>query len=139
MPIRLNLSNDPVTVEVAEGVTITLEPLRSSVFAVANTRVRDWMPYDPAEEDDEDVMIASNARRHARRVAEVVAAGIVEWDGFVGDDDKPVPPSRENVLAVMEMPQVFSAIEARYYFPGLTVIDEGNVSRPSSTGSSAAA
>jgi hypothetical protein len=58
-------------------------------------------------------------------------AGIIEWGGVCGPNDKPLPPSRENIRAVLQNQAAFDFIDRMYVGPALAQDDEKNASSPS--------
>ena len=142
MPMRLNLSEEPVVVTIVEGVTMTFRPLRSDLVQIANLRLREASREEVAENDVEEeeygLGIEARAASNLAWMQELAAAAILEWDGFVDVDDSAMEPSRAAVSAAVALPPVMAAFEAQYVIPGYMVVTEGNGSKPSQTGTSGA-
>lgn len=104
--IRLDLKSGPHWVEIAEGVRVKVRPLTTSLLMAAH-----------AGKDATDDVVESVAR-----VAEVA---IVEWEG-IGQQDSDDPPeiTPETVRALLEIPSVFAAFQAKVMRPWEGLADE---------------
>lgn len=97
--IRLDLKAGPHWVDLIEGVRVKVRPLTTSLLMAAH-----------AGKDATDDVVESVAR-----VAEVA---IVEWEG-IGQQDSDDPPeiTPETVRALLEIPAVFGAFQAKVMRP----------------------
>lgn len=97
--IRLDLKAGPHWVDLIDGVRVKVRPLTTSLLMAAH-----------AGKDATDDVVESVAR-----VAEVA---IVEWEG-IGQQDSDDPPgiTPETVRALLEIPAVFAAFQAKVMRP----------------------
>jgi len=61
----------------------------------------------------------------------MAVAGIFDWKGVVGPDEKPLPVTPENIRAVLLNQAAFDFIDRMYVGPALAQDDEKNASSPS--------
>lgn len=129
--IRLGLSNEPRWLDLLPGVRVKVRPFTSAAFyaaqsAMARTTV-DELPADQVE--------------GSKGLAFVKALGrfaIIEWEGVVGDDDKPIAVTPDSVDALLDIWQAAVSFEAQYQRPIEQLDAEKNGSGRAPNGTSAA-
>lgn len=125
MKIKLDLTPGPVTVEVAEGITLTFLPFTSTLMLDAQAAVARRLGLDP--DADGTAEEATSGARRVMLVAEAATLAITAWSGFTDGEDKPIEPTPEAVaMAVDQVPAVYAAINAQYIVPGILKVQEGN-------------
>jgi len=105
--IRITFKTEPYWLDLPLGLRALVRPAGTSVLVAAGADL------------GEDRGRVSFARAVAR-------AAILEWEGVVGADDKPLPVTPEAIDEVMEVWAVFTAFERLYVQPALMVSTEGN-------------
>lgn len=124
--IRLNLSNQPIRVELVPGVIVVSRPLTSGLWQSAgmDDAVRE-LGTDAAPQE----LTLAVVKAVARRV-------ILSWEG-VGDlDGNPVEPSDDWINALMDQYQIYEAFNGKVISPYILMRAEGNALASSLIGTS---
>jgi hypothetical protein len=127
--LRLDLSAAPVWLDVAPGVRLRLSPLTTAMMAAARS---DPAVRNVAEGEDRDLQAITLAKAVARRA-------VIDWEGIGNAEGNPIAPSPEGIDALLDLWPVFEAFQLGYVAKGLLLAQEGNVSAPSPSGTSAGA
>lgn len=133
--LRLDLTAGPRWIDILPGVRFEVLPMTTTMMIEAQRSLPKGV--DAVEVLDEPaVMTTEQQVAFAKAIAQ---RAVIAWEGVVGIDGKPIKITPEGVAAAIDKVAVFSAFQVRYVTPGMTEADEGNVSAPSPTGTSAAA
>ena len=127
--IRLNLSREPIWLDLGHDVRVRVAPLTTSLMAAARS--------DPAvaalpEGASNETIAVTMAKALARLV-------VLEWEGVGDADGNPVPVTPEGIDALLDILPIFEAFQLRYVSKGLLLEAEKNGSAPSPSGISAGA
>ncbi len=114
--IRLNLTKEPVWLDLLPGVAVQVAPLTSALLSAASTApaLRTLPP-----EADTDL-------RFLTLTAEVAKLAILDWRGVAGPEGEEIAPSPEAVAALIDVPMIARAFKELYVTPGLLVSAEKN-------------
>lgn len=147
--ISLKQSSDPYEIELLEGVSVTVKPLRRSgvlmARAVASERLRSIrQQFDDLREaglatdhlPDFDRPGVEDAVWEDMVVKEIACGHIVGWGGVFGPDDEPAEVTREAVLAFVDIQIVGERFYAKYLVHQAMLDSAKNASGPSLNGSS---
>jgi hypothetical protein len=121
--LKLDLKNAPYELELVSGVSIEVEPATTPVM---RELYRDSFAANDGEGEDD----VAFAKRIARRV-------ILSWKGIGDETGKAVKPTPERIDALMNNHAAFKFFEKNYIVPAVVLVDEGNVSRTSPSGTTA--
>lgn len=124
--IRLDLDPQPYWLDIVPGVRFRLAPVGTAVITAA--RRDPAVMALPEDAPDEQAALAM-----ARAIG---AVAILEWEGIADAGGYPVPPTRENVAAVMDIYPIFERFQLEYVAKGLVLESEKNGSAPSPNGTS---
>jgi hypothetical protein len=127
--LRLNLSREPVWLDLGLGVRVKLEPLTTALIVAARS---DPAVRDMSEGASDDQIAVVFAKAIARRA-------VLDWEGVGDADGDPVPVSPEAVDALLDIWPIFERFQTGYVATGLALEQEKNVSAPSPSGSTAGA
>lgn len=127
--IRLNLSREPIWLDLGHDVRVRVAPLTTSLMAAARS--------DPAvaalpEGASNETIAVTMAKALARLV-------VLEWEGVGDAEGNPVPITPEGIDALLDILPIFEAFQLRYVSKGLLLEAEKNGSAPSPNGISAGA
>lgn len=134
--MRLNLSRDPVWVEIGHGVRLLCAPVTSAVLASVYSapEVAALSQRLEAGESVQGELSVEVARRVARRV-------ILEWSGVHDLEGAPVPVTPDAVDALFDHWFAAVAFQDRVVAPAMAGVEEmvaeGNASAPSPHGGGA--
>lgn len=126
--LRLQLTNTTRWIELVPGVKIEVLPMGTSLVSRAQARLR----ADRTEGDTTPVPRSSFALAIAQEA-------VIDWTGVGDEAGRPLAVSPAGVMALMEVFPVHTAFERLYVAPGLVLAEEGNVSAPLPSGTSAGA
>lgn len=121
---------DPYWLDLLPGVRLKVRPITVAAIIGARQAAAEAMKTP----DGQEIFVGSAAFTRS-----LVRWGIVEWEGVGDADGSPVPPSPENIDALLELWQAFDAIDRVYVAPALILADEKNASSLSPNGTSAGA
>ena len=121
--LRLDLVNEPRWHDLPHGVRLQLRPATTQMMM----EVFEESAGAEGEKVGTDVPFG---RRVARRA-------VIDWEG-VGGPDGPAPVTPEHVDALLEVCPIWQWFQRHYLGPALGLVQEGNGSGPSPTGTSAA-
>lgn len=121
---------EPYWLDLLPGVRIKVRPITVAAIIAARQAAAEAMK--PQEQDSLFVGSAAFTRH-------VAQWGILEWEGVGDADGAPVPPTPENIDALLELWETFDAIDRLYVAPALIGAQEKNVSSLSPNGTSAGA
>ena len=80
-------------------------------------------------------MLAEHPEIHAAGeeafTTSIAVAGIVNWGGVCGPDNKPLKATPESIKAALRNPAVFDFVDRLYVMPSLAQEEEKNASSPS--------
>lgn len=107
--IRLDLRPEPQWIDLGLGIRLLCRPFTTPVMLRARAEM------DPDATDEE---------RRGQLVASVARQVIVEWEGVGGEDGEAIPVSDDAVAALMDMPTVHLAFDARYMMRWMVLQDE---------------
>ena len=124
--IRLDLDPQPYWLDIVPGVRFRLAPVGTAVITAA--RRDPAVMALPEDAPDEHAALAM-----ARAIG---AVAILEWEGIADAGGSPVPPTRENVAAVMDIYPIFEKFQLEYVAKGLVLESEKNASAPLPNGTS---
>ena len=127
--IRLNLSREPIWLDLGHDVRVRVAPLTTSLMAAARS--------DPAvaalpEGASNETIAVTMAKALARLV-------VLEWKGVGDAEGNPVPVTPEGIDALLDILPIFEAFQLTYVSKGLLLDQEKNVSALSPNGPSAGA
>lgn len=127
--IRLNLSREPIWLDLGHDVRVRVAPLTTSLMAAARS--------DPAvaalpEGASNETIAVTMAKALARLV-------VLEWEGVGDAEGNPVPVTPEGIDALLDILPIFEAFQLRYVSKGLLLEAEKNGSALSPNGISAGA
>ena len=127
--IRLNLSREPIWLDLGHDVRVRVAPLTTSLMAAARS--------DPAvaalpEGASNETIAVTMAKALARLV-------VLEWEGVGDAEGNPVPVTPEGIDALLDILPIFEAFQLRYVSKGLLLESEKNASAPLPNGISAGA
>ncbi len=127
--LKLNLSNEPVWLELGHGVRVRLLPLTTALMVAArNDQTIADLPENATDEQ--------SALVFAKALGRIAITG---WEGVGDEDGKPVDVSPEGIDALLDVWPLFEAFQTEYVAGGLLLDQEKNVSSPLPSGSSAGA
>lgn len=107
--IRLDLKPEPEWIDLGLGIRLLCRPFTTPVML----RARAEMDADAPDEE-----------RRAQLVIAVARQVIVDWEGVGGEDGNPVPVTDEAVAALLNIPTVYLAFDARYMMRWTVLQDE---------------
>lgn len=127
--IRLNLSREPIWLDLGHDVRVRVAPLTTSLMAAARS--------DPAvaalpEGASNETIAVTMAKALARLV-------VLEWEGVGDAEGNPVPVTPEGIDALLDILPIFEAFQLAYVSKGLLLEQEKNASAPLPNGPSAGA
>lgn len=128
--LKLNTKGEPQWLAIAPGVEFLLAPLTSTIMGLA--RESATVTAAATDSDGETLIAVALAKAIAIRT-------VIDWRGVEGEDGKPAPVCAANIEAAIDNPAVFQKFQTNYVAQGLLLVEEGNVSSPSPSGTSAAA
>ena len=105
--IRISFKTEPYWLDLPLGLRVLCRPAGTSVIVAAGA--------DLGED-----------RGRVAFACAVARAAILEWEGALDDDGKPLPVTPEAINAAMEVWAIFAAFERLYVQPALVVSTEGN-------------
>ncbi len=127
--LKLDLSNEPVWLDLGHGVRVQLRPLTTALMVAARN--------DPTVQAlGENAGDEESALAFAKALARIA---IIDWEGVGNADGNPIPISPEAIDALLDLWPLFEAFQTGYVARGLLLEQEKNASSPSPTGSSAGA
>ena len=127
--LKLNLSNEPVWLELGHGVRVRLLPLTTALMVAArNDQTIADLPENATDEQ--------SALVFAKALGLIAITG---WEGVGDEDGKPVDVSPEGIDALLDVWPLFEAFQTEYVASGLLLDQEKNVSSPLPSGSSVGA
>jgi hypothetical protein len=126
--LRLDLDRAPAWLALAPGVRVLAEPVSTSLMIAARAEVARHV----ADDSDRETLGLAMAKALGR-------LAIREWEGVGDADGHPAPVTPEGVDALMGVPGVFEAFQARVMGPAMLIVAEKNASAPSPSGTTAGA
>lgn len=118
--ITLNLTNEPQWYDLVSGVRMLLRPLTTTAMVMARKDPSvDNLPEDTSDEQRAVVFAKAIARQ-----------AVVDWEGIVDEDGKPVPVTPEAIDAVIDLWPVFEAFQSQYVSKGFLLEQEKKDSSP---------
>ncbi len=127
--LKLNLSNEPVWLDLGHGVRVRLLPLTTALMVAArNDHTIAELPENATDEQSALVFAKALGR-----------LAITGWEGVGDENGKPVDVSPEGIDALLDVWPLFEAFQTEYVAGGLLLDQEKNVSSPLPSGSSAGA
>ena len=128
--IRLNLQREPAWLELLPGVRVLVRPITSALVMAARQVAADRVP---GLTRGIPLAIAERTSAFLTALAEMA---ITEWQGVGDTDGNDLAVSAAGIRALLELPPVAEAFNARYFAPSLLLDAEKNVSTaaPSGTG-----
>ncbi|MAQ11589.1 MAG: hypothetical protein CMQ11_17490 [Gammaproteobacteria bacterium] len=127
--IRLNLSTDPLWIDLLPGLRLRALPVTTAIMASARA---DASLDSLDAEAPKEVLAVAMAQAVARRV-------VIDWTGVGDDDGNPIPVTPEGIDALLNIWPVFEAFQEKALGPHLVLDAEKNASAPSPNGTSAGA
>lgn len=127
--IRLNLSTEPVWMDLLPGLRLRVAQVTTAVMASARA---DASLDDLDSEAPKEVLAVAMAQAVARRV-------VMEWEGVGDDDGNALPVTPDGIDALLNVWPVFEAFQSKVLGPHLVLDSEKNGSAPSLNGISAGA
>jgi len=127
--IRLNLSREPIWLDLGHDVRVRVAPLTTSLMAAARS---DLAVAALPEGASNETIAVTMAKALARLV-------VLEWEGVGDAEGNPVPVTPEGIDALLDILPIFEAFQLRYVSKGLLLEAEKNGSAPSPSGISAGA
>ena len=126
--IRLDLNRAEHWLELCPGVRVRVRPMGSAIWMMAKL---------------DDAVIAAQAEGPAAFTVALVKAvavhAILDWEGVGDEDGEVLAPSRDAILALMDLRAPYDAFNEAYLGPWLLLSAEKNGSAPSPNGTSAGA
>jgi len=127
--LKLDLSNEPVWLDLGHGVRVQLRPLTTALMVAARN--------DPAVQNlREDAGDEESALAFAKALAR---RAVIAWEGVGDADGNAIDPSPEAIDALMDVWPIFEAFQLAYVSKGLLLEQEKNASSPLPNGSTAGA
>ena len=127
--LKLDLSNEPVWLDLGHGVRVQRRPLTTALMVAARG--------DPAVQAlGEDATDEESALVFAKALARVA---VLDWEGVGDADGQPIPVSPEAIDALLDLWPLFEAFQTGYVAKGLLLEQEKNASSPLPNGSTAGA
>ncbi len=127
--LKLDLSNEPVWLDLGHGVRVQLRPLTTALMVAArNDPAVQALPEDASDEE--------SALAFARALARVA---VLDWEGVGDAEGNPIPVSPEAIEALLDLWPIFEVFQTGYVAKGLLLEQEKNASSPLPSGSSAGA
>jgi hypothetical protein len=127
--LKLNLSNEPMWLDLGHDVRVRLLPLTTALMVAARS--------DPAISDlAGDVSDEESALVFAKALGRIA---ITDWEGVGDEHGDPVAVSPEGIDALLDVWPLFEAFQTKYVAKGLVLDAEKNVSAPLPSGFSAGA
>ncbi len=127
--LKLNLSNEPVWLDLGHDVRLQLLPLTTALMVAARN--------DPAIADlPEDAGDEESALVFAKALARIA---ITDWEGVGDESGKPVAVTPEGINALLDVWPLFEVFQTEYVACGLLLDQEKNVSSLSPNGPSVGA
>ena len=127
--IRLQLSPDPLWLDLGHGVRLQLLPLTTALMVAT----RSDYEVQSLEAD------ASNDTRAAVFAAALARRAVVDWQGVGDEDGAVIAVSPEGIDALLSLWPIFEAFNLLYVSPGMLLDAEKNVSASSPNGTSVGA
>ena len=128
--IRLDLKREPYWLDLANRVRILVRPPTMAMILEARRETARAVQAGLVEVD--------NGPGRAQVFTQALGReAILEWEGVGDAEDRPVPVTPAGIEALLELPVMGLAFDARYTAPALRVEAEKNVSVPSPNGTSA--
>ncbi len=140
--IKLDRQTGPFWLDLVPGVRVEVEPISVASMLIAREAVAKVLGSDAeAEEGDADIGDArdTNARASVALVRELCLRGIKRWEGVGDADGEPAPVTPENVGALLDVWQVYDALDLHYVTPALRRGAEKNELKKPPAGTSGAA
>ncbi len=116
--LKLSPTAEPYWLDLIPGVRVRVRPISVADMLIAREAVSKVF----RGEDQEDLSVRANIAL----VRELAMRGIMEWEGVGGEDDQPLPVSRDNVGKLLDFWPAYDEIDARYVGPALDRSAEKN-------------
>lgn len=149
--IRLSLPKDPYWLDLPHGVRVLVRPLTTAIYEAARAkgaRLAGDVVSEHAEIvmaggaveglpdlEDEDAMAGLSQFLFVQALA---VAAIIRWEGVLDEAGNPVEVTAKAVRDLMWFHRVAEGFVSAYTRPHAEAVAEGNASRPSPNGTSAA-
>ena len=128
--IRLDLKREPYWLDLANGVRVLVRPPTMAMILEARRETARAVQAGLVEPDDGPGRAQVFTQALGREA-------ILEWDGVGDADDRLAAVTPAGIEALLELPVMGLAFDARYTAPALRVEAEKNASVPSPNGTSA--
>lgn len=112
--ITLNLKRDNYWLDILPNLRFYLRPASTAVIMAARTAALKDNPEDPIQ-------------RGTALLKCLADVAILEWEGVGDNDNNPLPPTTENIKALLDLWPVAEAFERLYLAPALLLEQEKNV------------
>lgn len=112
--ITLNLKRDNYWLDILPNLRFYLRPASTAVIMAARTAALKDNPEDPIQ-------------RGTALLKFLADVAILEWEGVGDNDSNPLPPTTENIKALLDLWPVAEAFERLYLAPALLLEQEKNV------------
>ena len=149
--IRLSLPKDPYWLDLPHGVRVFVRPLTTAIHEAARAKGA-RLAGDLVSEHAEIVMAGGSVEglpdledRDAMAglsqflfVQALAVAAIIRWEGVLDEDGEPADVTDKAVCGLMRFHRMAEGFVLAYTRPHAEAVAEGNASRPSPNGTSAA-
>lgn len=149
--IRLNLETEPYWIDLPHGVRVFVRPLTTAIYEAAQAKgarlvaeiLREHSEISLAggtveglpDLEDRDAVAGLSQFLFAQALA---MSAIIRWEGVLGEEDEPIEVSPDAVASLMKFHRMAEEFVVAYTRTHVEAIAEGNASRPSPSGTSAA-
>lgn len=149
--IRLSLPKDPCWIDLPHGVRVLVRPLTTAIYEAARAkgaRLAGDLVGEHAEIvmaggsveglpnlEDRDAVVGLSQFLFAQALA---AAAVIRWDGVLSEDGEPMEVSEAAVADLMRYHNIAEEFLVKYTRSHAEAVAEGNASRPSPNGTTAA-
>ena len=127
--IRLDLSNEPASLDLGHGVRLHLHPLTTAMMVASRNDPAVAALSEDATDEESALVFAKALARNAT----------IDWDGVGDSDGNVIQITPEGISALLDVWPLFEAFQTKYVAKGLVLDQEKNASAPLPTGSSAGA
>jgi hypothetical protein len=118
--LRLNLSTEPLWLDLGHDVRLLVEPLTTAIMLAARS---DPTVVAAAADTETSASIDDLARIVAKAVARIV---VKDWEGVGDEDGKLLPLTPEGIDALLELWPIFEAFQTKYIAGALILDAEKN-------------
>jgi len=149
--IRLSLPKEPYWLDLPHGMRVFVRPLTTAIYEAARAkgaRLASDVVSEHAEItmaggsveglpdlEDRDAVLGLSQFLFAQALA---VAAIIRWEGVLDEDDEPAEVTDKSVCDLMQFHRMAEEFVLAYTRTHTEAVAEGNASRPSPSGTSAA-